>query len=196
MCWSGNPCNWVLPKSTPKCKDRWVGSLLRDYKYMDGSSYKGGCLAKWSSPLLFVGCSNSLKCGQFVPKDFSLLWKSEFTSLDEAVSALCQYLSFFGNIELPGDDGLHFYPLSCQWVSRLVPGMWRCWLHATSPWLCWIELLDLSKLFHRLLKIDSCICHGCSMYFSPFAKQNQGKVWPSCASGNVLICRFFLINII
>ena len=169
---------WVFtppspPKqSTPNCKDRWVGSLLRDCKYMDGSSYKGGCLAKWSSPLLFVGCSNSLKCGQFVPKYFSLLWKWEFTSLDEAVSALCQYLSFFGNIELPGDDGLHFYPLSCQWVSRLVPGMWRCWLHATSPWLCWIELLDLSKLFHRLLKIDSCICHGCSMYFSPFAKQN------------------------
>ena len=157
----------------PPFKKYGVRSLLNDSKYMDGSSYKGGCLAKCSSPLLFVGCSNSLKCGQFVPKGFSLLpWKWEFTSLDEAVSALCQYLSFFGNIELPGDDGLHFYPLSCQWVSRLVPGMWRCWLHATSPWLCWIELLDLSKLFHRLLKIDSCICHGCSMYFSPFAKQN------------------------
>ena len=107
----------------------WVGSLLRDCKYMDGSSYKGGCLAKWSSPLLFVGCSNSLKCGQFVPKDFSLLWKWEFTSLDEAVSALCQYLPFFGTTELPGNDGLHFYrALPC-----LVSGMWRYWLHTASP---------------------------------------------------------------
>ena len=96
MCWSGK-------------ERKGVRSLLNDSKYMDGSSYKGGCLAKCSSPLLFVGCSNSLKCGQFVPKDFSLLWKWEFTSLDEAVSALCQYLPFFGTSELPGNDGLHFY---------------------------------------------------------------------------------------
>ena len=41
--------------------------------------------------------------------------------------------------------------------------------------------MDFFKLFHA---------------FPPFAKQNQGEVWPICAFGNVLICRFFLINII
>ena len=40
--------------------------------------------------------------------------------MDEAVSALCQYLPFFRTIELPGDDGLHFYQTQVRALPCLV----------------------------------------------------------------------------
>ena len=38
--------------------------------------------------------------------------------------------------------------------------------------------MDLSKLLHGFDNVFSWICQSCSMYFSPFAKQNQDEVWP------------------
>ena len=43
----------------------------------------------------------------------------------------------------------------------------------------WISLscyMDLSKLLHRFVKIVTWICQSCSMYFLPFAKQNQAEI--------------------
>ena len=38
------------------------------------------------------------------------------------------------------------------------PGLWTCWVHATSPCLCWIERLELSKLLHGFVKVVTWIC--------------------------------------
>ena len=38
--------------------------------------------------------------------------------------------------------------------------------------------MDLSKLQHGLVLVVIWICQSCSMYLSPFAKQNQAEDWP------------------
>ena len=49
-------------------------------------------------------------------------------------------------------------------------------------WICQNWYLDFSKLLHGFLKIDIWISLSCSMYFWPFAKQNQAEVWPRVQS--------------
>ena len=39
--------------------------------------------------------------------------------------------------------------------------------------------MDFSKLLYAFTKVVTCRCRSCSMFFSPFAKQNQAEVWPT-----------------
>ena len=38
--------------------------------------------------------------------------------------------------------------------------------------------MDFSTLLHGFFKVATWIFQSCSMFFSPFAKQNQAEVWP------------------
>ena len=38
--------------------------------------------------------------------------------------------------------------------------------------------MDFPKLQHGFVKVVSWILQSCSLFFSPFAKQNQAEVWP------------------
>ena len=38
--------------------------------------------------------------------------------------------------------------------------------------------MDLSQLLNGFVKVSTSICQKCSVYFSPFAKQNEAEVWP------------------
>ena len=66
-------------------------------------------------------------------------------------------------------------------------------LEATFKILLWNKLFKSNQMwrhkygFYRtqmshsvpgFVRVDSWICQSCSMYFSPFAKQNQAEVWP------------------
>ena len=60
-----------------------------------------------------------------------------------------------------------------------------CWIYWVVTWNCQNCFVDfvscdmyLSKLIYGFLKVASWICQSCSMYFSPFVKQNQAEVWP------------------
>ena len=44
--------------------------------------------------------------------------------------------------------------------------------------MCQNLYMDFSRLFHWFVKVVTCFCQSCSMYFSFFAKQNQAEVWP------------------
>ena len=69
---------------------------------------------------------------------------------------------------------LHVFVALCQTESAKV---WpRFWI--VLNWICQNCYMDFFKLLHGLVKIDTWISLSCSMYFSPFAKQNQGEVWP------------------
>ena len=45
-------------------------------------------------------------------------------------------------------------------------------------WSCQNWCMDFSKLLHGFVKVFKWICQSCSLYFSPFAKQNQAEFWP------------------
>ena len=38
--------------------------------------------------------------------------------------------------------------------------------------------MDFSKMLHGSVQVAKWICQSCSIYFFPFAKQNQAEVWP------------------
>ena len=63
---------------------------------------------------------------------------------------------------LPCLISLSLMLLRLDWCD---PGVWRCWVHVTSPCQRWIEF---------------CSLRNCYMYFSPFAKQNLAWVWARC----------------
>ena len=52
-----------------------------------------------------------------------------------------------------------FLLLRLDWCD---PVVWRCWVHASYPCYCYIELLDLSKLFYmdliKLLHVFLALC--------------------------------------
>ena len=50
------------------------------------------------------------------------------------------------------------------------------WISQIDTWISISCNVDLSKLKHGFVKVVTWICHTCSMYFSPFAKQNKAEV--------------------
>ena len=63
---------------------------------------------------------------------------------------------------------MYFLPFDKQTPSAI-------WLKIE---LCWNELLGLSKLLHRFVIFDTCICQSGYMYFSPFDKQTPSGILP------------------
>ena len=50
------------------------------------------------------------------------------------------------------------------------------WTRQGDPWISFGCHLNLSKLIHEFVQVVTWICQSCSMYFLPFAKQNQAEV--------------------
>ena len=54
-----------------------------------------------------------------------------------------------------------------------------CCFMDLSNFVTWTFLsyyMKFSKLLHGFVKVVTCICQSCSMYFMPFAKQTQADV--------------------
>ena len=47
-----------------------------------------------------------------------------------------------------------------------------------GTWTYLICYMDLSKMLNGFVKVVTWVCQSCSMYLSPFAKQNQAEVSP------------------
>ena len=68
--------------------------------------------------------------------------------------------------------------LVCQaWIS-LCCYMDLSKLKQVFTWICQNCYMDSLKLLLGFVKVVTWICQSCSMYFLPFAKQNQAEVWP------------------
>ena len=83
--------------------------------------------------------------------------------MDEAVSALCQYLPFFGTTELPGNDGLHFYralpclvneSVACEDADFTLPLLV---IVESNCWICQSCYMDYPKLIYGFVTTVPCI---------------------------------------
>ena len=63
-------------------------------------------------------------------------------------------------------------------LSKLLHGFVKIdtWISLSVTWICQGCRMDLSKMLHGFIKVVTCICQSCSLYFLSFGKKKEAEV--------------------